>query len=537
MISKGENIIYSSSRNQSRVLSIYEVNLSLIVDDFITHAIVSRTERYKDDETLVGKQRYERLKPLFESIAPTDIEFYHHIRTSANTESLLNYSKNEIFNTVPIITEISESVDCSTKQGTINYLLSKYNCSDPFNHKTLLYNYKRIIDDFTQSKYDSFINYYSAWERQALSFKDLPFKTNSINTYSLLSIGDYLLYYIPELKKSKMVDSFTDDNNAENAMNEIYQKSYINFPLLYETLLGIYIINNKDSINNISLVHIGQKYFFRPPDLYHCLNDYLVQIRYECLIPPFLSLIKYVDSSSINIQRVYTLNEGNSAFDLLLLNYNRILRNYPKRNKANKNYKPNTYLNKWLKEFGIGSSLCIKNSKEGLGILIYIRKHNKLKLLADEGHGISQILSIMLNIESFFLDPDNGKKRQPTTIIIEEPEIHLHPALQSKLADMFFDAYKLSKHKLHFLIETHSEYLIRETQYIVSSMFMNDKDCKQSENNMEIDSIDIPFRTYYVPSNHCEKPYSLGYRKDGKFAEDFGSGFFDEAARIAFKIL
>lgn len=33
------------------------------------------------------------------------------------------------------------------------------------------------------------------------------------------------------------------------------------------------------------------------------------------------------------------------------------------------------------------------------------------------------------------------------------------------------------------------------------------------------------------------KPYSLGYRKDGKFVEEFGSSFYDEATNLAFDIL
>ena len=44
-----------------------------------------------------------------------------------------------------------------------------------------------------------------------------------------------------------------------------------------------------------------------------------------------------------------------------------------------------------------------------------------------------------------------------------------------------------------------------------------------------------PFITYYVPRNGL--PYSLGYRKDGKFRESFGSGFYDEASNLAFEIL
>jgi hypothetical protein len=107
---------------------------------------------------------------------------------------------------------------------------------------------------------------------------------------------------------------------------------------------------------------------------------------------------------------------------------------------------------------------------------------------------------------------------------LEEPEIHLHPRFQSLLADMFRQAY--SSYNVQFIIETHSEYLIRKSQVLVSRMRFHD--------NAEADKR-CGFRTIYVPK--IGSPYSLVYRKDGKFAEDFGPGFFDESSMLMLEIL
>ncbi len=69
--------------------------------------------------------------------------------------------------------------------------------------------------------------------------------------------------------------------------------------------------------------------------------------------------------------------------------------------------------------------------------------------ISDVGFGISQFLPVA--IESLRMSKDE-------TLILEQPEVHLHPRLQSRLADFLIC---LAKSNRQFIIETHSEYLIR----------------------------------------------------------------------------
>ena len=89
------------------------------------------------------------------------------------------------------------------------------------------------------------------------------------------------------------------------------------------------------------------------------------------------------------------------------------------------------------------------------------------------------------------------------------------------LAELFF--YLNQEYGIKFIIETHSEYLIRRTQAIVGS-----------EYNKNEDFIN-PFKVYYFPATGI--PYDMPYAKSGRFEEQFGSGFFDEATKWNREIL
>jgi predicted ATPase len=98
--------------------------------------------------------------------------------------------------------------------------------------------------------------------------------------------------------------------------------------------------------------------------------------------------------------------------------------------------------------------------------------------------------------------------------MIEEPETRLHPAWQSRLADMFIDARKETGCDL--LIDTCSEYLIRKLQYLVETG--------------ELDKNDIVI--YYLDANRCKggettiREITVG--DDGELSQPFGSGFLFE---------
>lgn len=230
--------------------------------------------------------------------------------------------------------------------------------------------------------------------------------------------------------------------------------------------------------------------------------------------------IEYLYAHAVTQTVIYSAKDTNDYLS-------RTIHEYASQQSKSKKY----FIIKWMKEFGIGTDFIIR-SVGGEAHIVYITNEDGEKVnLADKGMGSIQLMVLLFRLAITL--PDKGAKRVGKmfysaigkVIIIEEPEQNLHPKLQSKLADLFFELNK--QYGYRFIIETHSEYLIRKTQVIVKNITKGDN--KALNKN--------PFKIYYF-NREDEKPYyEIVYQEDGNFANDFGTGFFDEATNLAIDIL
>lgn len=83
--------------------------------------------------------------------------------------------------------------------------------------------------------------------------------------------------------------------------------------------------------------------------------------------------------------------------------------------------------------------------------------------LPDVGFGVSQVLPVI--VESFFAAPHS-------TVVLEQPELHLHPRVQARLADLFVEAIHSREggqpRHLQFIVESHSEHFVYRLQRLIA---------------------------------------------------------------------
>ncbi|MDC0318659.1 AAA family ATPase [Akkermansiaceae bacterium] len=117
-------------------------------------------------------------------------------------------------------------------------------------------------------------------------------------------------------------------------------------------------------------------------------------------------------------------------------------------------------VNKWLRRLGVPYKVKLRIlGKKLTAAYVELRlkdlRRSKGKgnrtvevTLNDVGFGISQILPIVCECVAL----------KNKTIIIEQPELHIHPKLQSNLADLF--AWSMKERGNQIIVETHSEHII-----------------------------------------------------------------------------
>jgi predicted ATPase len=164
--------------------------------------------------------------------------------------------------------------------------------------------------------------------------------------------------------------------------------------------------------------------------------------------------------------------------------------------------------NAWLTKLGIAYSLHIKRD-ETLGELrlmlhaIQDAGISPLEVpLPQVGYGISQLLPII--VQSLL-----GRSQ---TILVEQPELHIHPRLQAEVGDLFA-ATSRGPQENRYIVESHSETLALRLQRRIR------------EGKLKADDVSV---VYVDPGQNGATIVRLRLDEYGNFVDEWPGGFFEE---------
>lgn len=127
----------------------------------------------------------------------------------------------------------------------------------------------------------------------------------------------------------------------------------------------------------------------------------------------------------------------------------------------------------WLLD-SVGYAIRVERSSGHVQIQLRSALSDKFYNLADMGYGFSQVLPIMAQIWSRFARRGQAR-RGNAVVVMEQPELHLHPAYQARLADVLAKAIRSTSSQgdsvrtpISFVVETHSESIINRMGDLIS---------------------------------------------------------------------
>lgn len=176
----------------------------------------------------------------------------------------------------------------------------------------------------------------------------------------------------------------------------------------------------------------------------------------------------------------------------------------------------------WTNE-QFGFAVSVKKTSGHLSLQIKLKDSTQEINLSDTGFGYSQILPIITQL--WELSTQEKKHQQtfprltetlPLVVAIEQPELHLHPAIQAKLAKAFIASIDLARsngYELQLIMETHSQTIVNYFGRAIARGQLNAGDVSL-----------IFFEK--KPGENLTTVHKSFYDRDG-YLHDWPYGFFD----------
>lgn len=185
-------------------------------------------------------------------------------------------------------------------------------------------------------------------------------------------------------------------------------------------------------------------------------------------------------------------------------------------------------ITKWVRDY-YGYNLIIKEMNKNY-FQVILKDTNGLEAnIIDVGFGISQVLPI---IAEMCLSSQKVSKKKlgevpyeiNDILLIEQPELHLHPAAQASIAELL-NMCVLENDNSRIIVETHSEHLISKLQVLIA-----DKDNPLTNEMVQV---------LYVDKTSSGEAFveKMMIKENGKFEKEWPTGFFDQGLNLSYELM
>jgi predicted ATPase len=153
-----------------------------------------------------------------------------------------------------------------------------------------------------------------------------------------------------------------------------------------------------------------------------------------------------------------------------------------------------TVVAEWLQEMGLISTFDVVEiapDSDLFEVRVRVGRTSEEVKLTDVGFGVSQVLPVVVQC---FYAPANS------TVLMEQPELHLHPSVQASLADLFIAAVTArergKQRRVQLVVESHSEHLLRRLLRRIAEERVRPEDvamymCTQTRKGSAIERLEV----------------------------------------------
>jgi len=397
------------------------------------------------------------------------------------TQIVLQDSFNDTFLAKQFREDYKNGSFCFDEDGFIKYFIE--------NTETIGLHVNFSIDENLNQLFGNIFNSFPLEEGSSIPI--LPSLKNILDFHSdFIYTKDKGVKYFNSAKKWK---NYTDEMKR-NLYYEVIKFTFVYYKLIPNILFRFFIYKHLPTIREIPkpryILEDGelrlQEYYgllnlLKNDELLFEINEYLLKLGFNC---------------KVNISQT-----NNDALRIQLINENhKLVINFHSSSSG------------LIQVFPI-IAFCVslferKKNKFTVSNSYILSNNNIFEFVNYKGYSYSQNSEIELFTNNF------------TLLLIEQPELHLHPKLQSKLAELFSETIKNSDNNM--FIETHSEHLIRKIQVLIAN------------GELDRDKVSV---MYFDNNEGSTKIKKMEIEENGFFKEPWPYGFFDDSANLSWELL